>query len=186
MNSTRRGTSILVRQERHSASATSTPGSRLTAGCTSGRSTRTRGPRRYPGRMGVLTVDVTGFGVVMSADSNPVEALDGETRALAHPGRWHTRNPIVRRDTGGFTGFTGFVGTETIEGKAMRDWLEGFGRRHPNESLADYIAALGQELTDEWRRLGLASVLEILVSGVEHGEVRFAFVRNSDGLYPDG
>jgi hypothetical protein len=132
--------------------------------------------------MGVLTVDVTGFGVVMSADSNPVEALDGETRGLAHPGRWHTRNPIVRRDAGGFTGFTGFVGTETIDGKGMREWLEGFGRKYPSEGLANYISALGQELTDEWNRLGLPSVLEILVSGVEQGEVRFAFVRNSDGL----
>jgi len=36
--------------------------------------------------MGLLTVDLTGFGLVMSAESNPIEALDGHTRMLAHRG----------------------------------------------------------------------------------------------------
>lgn len=34
-----------------------------------------------------------------------------------------------------------------------------------------------------WKGLGLQSVLEILISGVENGDVRFWFVRNSQGLY---
>jgi hypothetical protein len=136
--------------------------------------------------VGVLTVDLTAFGVVMTADSQPIEALDGETRVLAHRGRWHTRNPILQRDAGGFTGFVGYVGTEDIGGTSVRDWLDAFAARHPNETLANYAAALGQELTDEWQRLGLPSVLEILICGVENGEVRFWFVRNSQGLYGDG
>jgi hypothetical protein len=122
----------------------------------------------------------------MSADSNPIEALDGQTRVLAHPGRWHTRNPILARDAGGFTGFAGYVGTETIDGKATRDWLDAFGRRHATASLADFATALSSELTAEWQRLGLVSVLEILISGVENGDVRFWFVRNSQGLHGDG
>jgi len=136
--------------------------------------------------MGVLTVEITSFGVVMTADSQPIEAVDGETRVLGHGGRWHTRNPILTRDAGGFTGFTGYVGTETIGGKQTRDWLDAFGATHPTESLADYAHALGQELTDAWQRFGLSSVLEILISGVENGDVRFWFVRNSDGLYSNG
>jgi hypothetical protein len=136
--------------------------------------------------MGVLTVDLTAFGVVMSADSQPIEALDGETRVLGQPGRRHTRNPILTRHAGGFAGFTGYVGTETIGGVGTRDWLHAFGARHPTESLCDYARALGLELTDEWQRGGVASVLEILISGVEDGEVRFWFVRNSQGLYDHG
>jgi hypothetical protein len=135
--------------------------------------------RGYAGRMGVLTVDFTGFGVVMSADSQPIEALDGETRVLGQPGQRHARNPILTRDAGGFTGFTGYVGTETIGGKATRDWLDAFGARHPSESLADYAHALGHKLTDEWQRHGLASTLEILISGVEDGDVRYGTARAS-------
>ena len=134
--------------------------------------------------MGVLTVDVTAFGVVMSADSQPVEALDGETRVLGQPGRSHTRNPILKRNATGFSGFTGFVGTEEIGGKMTRDWLHAFGARHPIDSLSDYAHALGQELTNEWQCYGLASVLEILISGVEDGDVCFWFVRNSHDRTP--
>src|SRR6266508_2368994 len=123
--------------------------------------------------MGVLTVDLTAFGVVMSADSQPIEALDGETHVLGQPGQRHTRNPILTREAGGFAGFTGYVGTETVGGKATRDWLDAFGAKNPTASLADYAHALGRELTDEWQRHGLASVLEILISGVEDGDVRF-------------
>jgi hypothetical protein len=136
--------------------------------------------------VGVLTVDLTAFGVVMSADSNPIELLDGETRLGAHPGRWHTRNPILTREAGGFSGMIGFVGTEEISTRSTRDWLTAFDARHPDESLADYADALAEELTDEWDRLGLRSVLEIMIAGVEHGEIRFWVVRNSDGLNEDG
>ncbi len=122
----------------------------------------------------------------MSADSQPIEALDGETHVLGQPGQRHTRNPILTREAGGFAGFTGYVGTETVGGKATRDWLDAFGAKNPTASLADYAHALGRELTDEWQRHGLASVLEILISGVEDGDVRFWYVRNSQGLYDDG
>jgi hypothetical protein len=133
--------------------------------------------------MGLLAVDLSTFGVVMSADSQPIEALDGETRVLAQPGEHRTRNPILRRNAGGFTGFTGYVGTETIGNKTTRDWLTAFGTRHAGASLFDYAHALGDELTQEWKRLGLVSILEILISGVENGDVQFWFVRNSQGLY---
>jgi hypothetical protein len=136
-------------------------------------------------RIGLLAVDVSGLGVVMSADSQPVELLDRETLVLAKAGVRRTRNPILIRDAGGFTGLTGFVGTETIGTAATRDWLTAFGTHHADESLSAYASALGAELTQEWRRLGLSSILEILISGVEDGDVRFWFVRNSDGLYDD-
>jgi len=132
--------------------------------------------------MGVLTVDLTGFGVVMSADSDPIQALDGTTRILVDPKRNHTRNPILKREAGGFAGYVGYVGTEEIEGRTTRDWLETFGRRHATETLAEYAAALGGDLTDVWQRTGLTSVLEILIAGYDNGDVCFWFVRNSNGL----
>ncbi|MDQ3401303.1 MAG: hypothetical protein M3470_09895 [Chloroflexota bacterium] len=133
--------------------------------------------------MGLLAVDVSAFGVVMSADSQPVELLDGQTRVLAQAGQRRTRNPILIRDGGGFIGLTGFVGTELIGPKTTRDWLNTFGTHHANESLAEYAGALGKALTEEWKRHGLSSILEILISGVEGGDVRFWFVRNSQGLH---
>jgi hypothetical protein len=135
--------------------------------------------------MGLLAVEVSRFGVIMSADSQPVELVDRETRVLAQAGNPRTRDPILTRDAGGFTGFTGFVGTEMIGSVTTREWLTTFGTNHADESLSAYASALGDELTQQWRRLGLSSVLEILISGVEDGEVRFWFVRNSQGLYDD-
>ncbi len=111
--------------------------------------------------MGLLAVDVSAFGVVMSADSQPIEALGGQTRVLTQQGGL-TRCPIVIRNEGGFAGFTGYVGTEEIDGSPTRDWLTAFGLRHAGVSLADYAAALGRELTAVWKCLGLQSVLEIL------------------------
>jgi hypothetical protein len=120
----------------------------------------------------------------MSADSQPVELLDRETRVLPLAGQ-RRRSPIVIRDAGGFTGLTGFVGTELIGTTSTRDWLTKFDERHATEDLCAYAHALGEELTHEWRRNSLVSILEILISGVEDGEVRFWFARNSQGLYDD-
>lgn len=131
--------------------------------------------------IGLLAVDVSGFGVVMSADSRPVELLDGENRVLA--GGPRIRDPILIREGGGFRGFIGYVGTEAIDGQTMRHWLSAFGTAHTDETLAAYADAHAEALTKEWQRLGLSSVLEIFISGVEEGKVRFWYVRNSEGLY---
>jgi hypothetical protein len=117
----------------------------------------------------------------MSADSQPIEALGRQTRVLRQQGGL-TRCPIVIRNEGGFVGFSGYVGTEEIAGSPTRDWLTAFGLRHAGLSLADNATALGRELTAVWTSLDLQSVLEILISGVENGDVRFWYVRNSQGL----
>jgi hypothetical protein len=119
----------------------------------------------------------------MSADSQPIELLDHETRVLADTGSQLRRCPILIREGGGFVGLTGFVGTETIGSSATRDWLARFGEQQADLGLEAYAESLGDALTEAWRELRLVSILEILVSGVENGEVRFWFVRNSNGLY---
>jgi hypothetical protein len=131
--------------------------------------------------MGLLAVDVSTFGVVMSADSQPIEALGGQTHVIEQQGGL-TRCPIVIRNEAGFAGFTGYVGTEEIGGRTIRDWLKAFGSQHAGVSLADYAAVLGRELSAVWKTFGLQSVLEILIGGVENGDVRFWYVRNSQGL----
>lgn len=100
------------------------------------------GPRTpaLPGRPGLpaswaavalLVVDVFAHGVVMSAESQPVEILGGENRVLATGAR-QTRNPIVARVGGGFVGLVGFAGTEQIEGVTTREWLRRFIAERPD------------------------------------------------------
>lgn len=132
--------------------------------------------------MGVLALDVSGYGVVMSADSQPVALLDGETRVLNTTGQ-QNRNPILIREEGGFVGLVGFVGTEKIDGIPTRDWLRAFGDKRPQETLPEYANSLAAALSKEWQEHGLSSALEVFISGVENADVRFWYVRNSQGLY---
>ncbi len=131
--------------------------------------------------MALLAVDVSAHGVVMSADSQPVEIRGGENRVVATRGR-QKRNPIVIRCGGGFVGVVGFVGTEELEGVATREWLQAFSDVRPGDEVQAFCDGLAAALTDVWRRDQRASVLEILVAGEVAGDVQFWYVRNSDGL----
>ncbi len=131
--------------------------------------------------MALLALDVSTHGIVMSADSQPVEIRGGENRVVAKTGR-QTRNPIVLRAAGGFVGLVGFAGTEQLEGIATREWLQAFSDSHPHDDIKAFCDGLAAALTDMWRRDQLASVLEILVAGNVESDVQFWYVRNSDGL----
>jgi hypothetical protein len=135
--------------------------------------------------MGLLAVDVTSFGVVMSADSQAVTILDGRNEiSVQHGGR--SRNPMVIRCGGGFVGLVGFAGTEEIEGKLTAEWLRNFSAAWPQESVGTFCERLSDTLTGVWRQTDLSSVLEILVTGEVQGDVQFWYVRNSQGLREDG
>jgi hypothetical protein len=135
--------------------------------------------------MGVLAVDLTAHGVVMSADSQPVEIVEGENR-IDDSAERRVRNPIIQRTVGGFVGLVGFAGTERVEGVGTSDWLRRFDRQTPHDELESFCKRLAETLSDVWRRDGLTSILEILVTGEIDGEVQFWFVRNSQGLRADG
>jgi hypothetical protein len=122
---------------------------------------------------------------VMSADSQPVEILEGGIRVDDSAQR-RARNPIIQRTAGGFVGLVGFAGTERVEGVSTSDWLRRFDRQTPNDELESFCKRLAEALSDVWRRDGQTSVLEILVTGEIDGEVQFWFVRNSQGLRADG
>jgi hypothetical protein len=132
--------------------------------------------------LGLLALDVSQFGVVMSADSQPVELLDGRHQVIVQPGQLH-RDPIIVRRGGGFSGLVGYVGRERIDGTPTRSWLEKFSTRHPTDALPDFCGALAFELTRQWQRQRFKSALILFVSGVEAREARFWFVHNTQGLY---
>jgi hypothetical protein len=135
----------------------------------------------YAPAVGILAVDVTAHGVVMSADSQRVQILGGENRVQVTPGQ-RSRLPIVERLGGGFVGLVGFAGTEEIEEKKTAQWLRAFSAAHPEDDIADFCVGLAEDLTRAWNAEGLSSILEILVTGEVSGDVRFWYVRNSDGL----
>jgi hypothetical protein len=130
--------------------------------------------------MGILAVDVTTFGVVMSADSQRVEIVGGENRVQVSGER--SRLSIVERFGGGFVGLVGFAGTEEVEGKPTSDWLRRFLAAHPDDDVEALCHGLAADLTRAWNDNELASILEILVAGEVSGDVQFWYVRNSDGL----
>jgi hypothetical protein len=133
--------------------------------------------------MGLLALDVSRFGVVMSADSQPIDLLDRRFRVL----RGHPQiRPIIIRRAAGFAGFIGYVGRSSIGGRSTREWLERFSANHSADPLGGFCPKLAASLTDEWRRHRLRSGLIIFVSGVEGSEVRFWFIHNTRGLHPDG
>lgn len=129
--------------------------------------------------MGVLAVDITVHGVVMSADSQRIQILGGENRVESGDRR---RNPIVVRTGGGFVGLVGFAGTERIDSIETAEWLRRFGSEWPEDDLATFCNRLAVTLTDAWQQTAAASVLEILVAGEVAGDVQFWYVRNSTGL----
>jgi hypothetical protein len=48
--------------------------------------------------MGLLTVDVTSLGIVMSSDSNPIEIVSGQIRVPDFQGK-RRRDKIIERHT---------------------------------------------------------------------------------------
>jgi hypothetical protein len=131
--------------------------------------------------VGLLAVEVSAHGVVMSADSQRVEILGGENRVLDSGGS-RSRNPIVLRSGGGFVGLVGFAGTEQIESRPTAEWLRQYSKAWPDDDVGTFCSRLAEKLTDVWRRDGLPSVMEILVTGEVAGDPQFWFVRNSQGL----
>src|SRR5262245_2043674 len=117
----------------------------------------------------------------MSGDSQGIEILGGKLIVEPGAGR-RTRNPIVIRRAGTFTGLVGSVGTEQIEGMRAAAWLKAFSDGMPGADVGTFCDALADRLTGIWKRDGVKSILEILVTGVVKKDVQFWYVRNSDGL----
>jgi hypothetical protein len=67
----------------------------------------------------------------------------------------------------------GSVGTEVIESVDTAAWLESFSDEVPDADIGTFGAALALRLTDVWQRDSLASVLEVLVTGVVKGDPQF-------------
>jgi hypothetical protein len=88
--------------------------------------------------VGLLAVDVTSYGVVMSADNQQVEILGGESHVLPTTGQ-RSRNHILIRSGGGFAGLVGYVGTESIGGIDTMRWLRQFSSDRPQASPRSFL-----------------------------------------------
>lgn len=134
--------------------------------------------------MGLLTVDVTALGVVMTSDMQPIELVDGGLRVL--PLNNDTRvKKIIERHGGGFDGLIGYVGTESIAGATVRSFLEAQSSSAPDLPLGEFCRHLAEGLSQAWVDNDLRSCLWVFVAGVAGGEPRFWWAVNGE-LAPSG
>jgi hypothetical protein len=133
--------------------------------------------------MGLLTLDVTALGVVMTSDRQPIELLDGDLRVL--PVDDENRVPkIIERHAGGFDGLIGYVGTEVIGTATVRSVLESINNAS-TLPLGEFCRYLGADLSRRWAEHALQSCLWVFVGGIADGEPRFWHIVNAD-LAPSG
>lgn len=88
------------------------------------------------GHVGLLTVDVTALGIVMTSDSRPIEIGSGDIRVPPFVGE-QRRNKILERHGGGFDGLIGYAGTEQIGGRSTRAFIEQVSTACPDLGLGD-------------------------------------------------
>lgn len=135
--------------------------------------------------MGLLTVDVTALGVVMSSDSQPIEIVSGNIRVLDFGGE-RRRDKMIERHGGGFDGLIGYVGTEQVGTKTTRAFIDRVSHGAPDLPLAEFAEHLARELSAAWIAHELTTGLWVFLAGAEDGELRFWFAVNCDftgGLY---
>lgn len=129
--------------------------------------------------MGVITCDITGLGVVVTVDSQPTTIRDGHVEAANAP---LYRPRLVTRETGDFTGYLTFVGTEEIGEKLTGDFIAAHSAGHPKVALAGYLARLADDLSEAWKRHDLDTGLYIRAQGASSGEPVFHIVNNIAGM----
>lgn len=135
--------------------------------------------------MGLLTADVTQFGIVMTTDSQPIELVDGGLSIVTGSGPL-TKERILSRRGGGLAGLVGYVGTESIGGAVggadTRVWLEQFDRENPDLTLEEFCRTLADALSQEWATHRLDTCLWIFVAGCVDRDPRFWYIVNCERL----
>ena len=134
--------------------------------------------------MGLLTVDVTGLGVVMTSDTQPVELVEGSVRVLLLTDSTKVKK-IIERHAGGFDGVVGYVGTEKIGNATVRSFIERTSSRTPNLPLGEFCRQLGCDLSMAWREKDMRTCLWVFVAGVENSDPQFWYIVNGE-LGPAG
>ena len=131
--------------------------------------------------MGLLALDVTRVGIVMSSDSQDVLLTEG--RCLPVGVGHRAKDKIITVRCAAFSALVGYVGTERIGDVETRRWLTEFVARHASATgFAHFCAALGEELSAAWEEGGLDSCMWVFVAGYEDGEARFWYVVNAIGI----
>ena len=131
--------------------------------------------------MGLLTLDVTRAGIVMSADSQDVLLTEGACQAVGE-GTHLEKNKIIRVSAEHFRVLVGYVGTEKIGPTATRAWLERFIQAHSDAAaLATFCVELGRAPSQAWEEEQLDSCLWVFIAGYERSEPYFWYVVNATG-----
>lgn len=131
--------------------------------------------------MGLLTVDVTSLGIVMTSDSQKVDLYVDHYRV--HTSGTKNESPIVRVRINGFSGWAGSVGTVVIGGKSARDWLKDAVGSRSAMTLAELCESLAAALTGCWASPA-ETHLSVFIAGYEGIEPRFWFISNGDIPHP--
>jgi hypothetical protein len=129
-------------------------------------------------RVGLLTVDVNPFGVVMTSDSQPVDIF--ARHVSVHMQGAKVGSHIVRARARGFNGLAGYVGTEIIERRPARQWLQDAVVARSALTLSELCEELAAALTEIWTGEGMATHLSIFVAGYEGEEPCFWFISNGE------
>jgi len=133
-------------------------------------------PVLHHGDVGLLAVDITPFGIVMSSDSQDVTLTEGGYNVAAMPGRW-SKDKISRVQGKHFAALLGYVGTEKIGGDDTSAWLKRFIDLHYDDTMTEFSEQLAAELSSAWNEHELASCLWIFLAGYD-GEARFWYIAN--------
>lgn len=130
--------------------------------------------------MGLLTLDVTELGVVMTSDSQPIEIVSGAINIVE--AEFRRRDKIIEHHSSDFDGLIGYVGTEEIGASLTRTFLAHLSANAVGLSLDDFCERLQHELSAAWVTHDLTSALWVFVAGTERGELRFRYLVNADML----
>jgi hypothetical protein len=128
--------------------------------------------------VGLLALDVTRMGLVMSSDSQDVLLTEGRCRPLPMGGR-RSKNKILCVEAESFPALVGYVGTEQIGTTDVRTWLDRFAKANARLGLAEFCHALGDELSAAWESAALDSCMWVFVAAYADGEARFWYVVNN-------
>jgi hypothetical protein len=133
-------------------------------------------PVLHHGDVGLLAVDITPFGIVMSSDSQDVTLIEGGYNVAAMRGQ-RSKEKIQRVRGKHFAALLGYVGTEMIGADDTSTWLKRFVDLHHEDTMSEFCEQLATELSSAWREHELDSCLWVFLAGHD-SEARFWYVVN--------
>jgi hypothetical protein len=128
--------------------------------------------------MGLLCLDITPRGIILSSDSQDIQLLNNSFRIINR--RHLYKQKIITVNLNNFHGLLGYVGTEKIGSTETLGWLKtkiaAIGNR--NTSLYTFCTSLATSLSDDWNRRICKQGLWLFITGYEGQQERFWYINN--------